>query len=66
MTRLAFISGVEGLDLLPEEAAFFKETRPLGLILFARNLESEAQICRLVGDVRAAVGDDQFWVLIDQ
>ena len=66
MTRLAFISGVEGPELLAEEVAFFKETRPLGLILFARNLESEVQISRLVGDVRAAVGEDQFWVLIDQ
>ena len=66
MTRLAFISGVEGLELLPSERDFFASTRPLGLILFARNLESEAQIKRLIGGVREAVGSDQFWVLIDQ
>lgn len=66
MTRLAFISGVEGLELLPSERDFFASTRPLGLILFARNLESESQIKRLIGDVREAVGLDEFWVLIDQ
>lgn len=66
MTRSAFISGVKGLELLPEEKAFFAESRPLGLILFARNLESEDQIKRLIGDVRECVGDEHFWVLIDQ
>lgn len=66
MTRLAFISGVEGLKLLPSERDFFASTRPLGLILFARNLESNSQIKRLVSDVREAVGSDEFWVLIDQ
>ena len=66
MERLAFISGVEGLELLPRERDFFKDTKPLGLILFARNLESHDQIKRLIADVRQAVGQDQFWVLIDQ
>lgn len=66
MTRLAFISGVAGLDLQPDECRFFAESRPLGLILFARNLESDDQIKRLIGDVRDAVGDEKFWVLIDQ
>ena len=66
MSRLAFIAGVSGPDLLPEEEMFFRDARPLGLILFARNLENAVQICRLVEDVRRAVGETQFWVLIDQ
>ncbi len=66
MERLAFISGIEGLELLPKERDFFKESKPLGLILFARNLESHEQIKRLIADVRDAVGQDHFWVLIDQ
>lgn len=66
MSRLAFISGVEGTELSPKERDFFADTAPLGLILFARNLENHEQIKRLVGDVREAVGAEQFWVLIDQ
>ncbi|GAA6210533.1 beta-N-acetylhexosaminidase [Hyphomicrobiales bacterium 4NK60-0047b] len=66
MNRAAFISGVEGLSLLAHEKDFFRESCPLGLILFARNIESEPQIKRLIGDVRDAVGADDFWVLIDQ
>ena len=66
MNRAAFISGVEGLSLLEHEKGFFSKSRPLGLILFARNIESEDQIKRLIGDVRDAVGAEDFWVLIDQ
>ena len=36
--RAALITGVAGLTLAPREAAFLKEARPAGLILFARNL----------------------------
>lgn len=66
MGRLAFISGVEGVELLPAERDFFAQSKPLGLILFARNLVSAEQIKRLINDVRDAVGEEQFWVLIDQ
>ena len=66
MARLSFVAGVEGATLSDRERDFFAETAPLGLILFARNLESEEQIRRLVGDVRDAAGVDDFWVMIDQ
>lgn len=66
MDRAAFISGVEGTELHPHERDFFASSAPLGLILFARNIESEDQVKRLVGDVRDAVGAEEFWVLIDQ
>ncbi len=62
----AFISGVAGDVLSPAEAAFFRSSRPAGLILFLRNCISHEQIRRLVGDVRDAVGADDFLVLIDQ
>lgn len=65
MTSRAFIAGCAGLALGPEETAFFREAAPWGFILFARNVESPAQVRALVDDLRAAVG----WrapVLIDQ
>jgi beta-N-acetylhexosaminidase len=63
--RTALITGVAGLALAPREAAFFKEARPAGLILFGRNLESHAQIRALIEAVREAVAGDLL-VLIDQ
>lgn len=66
MGRLAFIAGVAGLELSDAERAFYRETRPLGLILFGRNLDNEEQIKCLISDVRVAVGEEQFYVLIDQ
>jgi beta-N-acetylhexosaminidase len=62
----AFITGVSGATLTPDEAAFLRSARPCGFILFGRNCISHDQIRRLVGDVRAAVGSDDLLVLIDQ
>lgn len=64
---LAFITGLSGTTLTPDEAAFLKSAGPAGLILFARNCEDTEQIRRLVGEAREAArqGDD-FLVLIDQ
>jgi beta-N-acetylhexosaminidase len=52
----AAILGCAGPELRPDEAAFFREADPWGFILFARNVESPAQLRRLTGDLRAAVG----------
>lgn len=64
-TAGATILGCAGTDLSADEAAFFRQADPWGFILFARNVESPAQLRRLTGDLRAAVGRDAP-VLIDQ
>lgn len=61
----AYIFGCEGLALTATEAAFFKETRPVGFILFTRNLDNPDQIRRLTSDLREAAGHEAM-VLIDQ
>lgn len=61
----ATILGCAGLDLDADEAAFFRRADPWGFILFGRNVESPAQLRRLTGDLRAAVGRDAP-VFIDQ
>jgi beta-N-acetylhexosaminidase len=61
----ATIFGCAGPTLGRDEAAFFAEADPWGFILFARNVESPAQLRRLTADLRAAVGRDAP-VLIDQ
>lgn len=64
--RAALITGVSGLAPTPAETAFLREVRPAGVILFARNLQSHAQIRALVAAVREAVGSQDLLVLIDQ
>lgn len=61
----ATILGCAGLTLGPEERAFFREADPWGFILFARNVETPAQVARLTADLRDAVGRDAP-VLVDQ
>lgn len=61
----AVIIGCLGTTLSVEERNLFARTKPLGFILFARNVESHEQIRKLCTDLRNAVG----WyapILIDQ
>jgi beta-N-acetylhexosaminidase len=46
MATGAFIAGCAGLELTSAEIAFFGETQPWGLILFARNVDTPDQIAR--------------------
>lgn len=57
--------GCAGARLTESERAFFREARPFGFILFARNIETPGQVAALVADLRDCVG----WrapVMIDQ
>lgn len=64
--RSALIVGVAGTELSEREAAFLKEARPCGLILFARNCAGHDQIRALIASVKDALGSDALLVLIDQ
>ena len=65
-TPKAVIFGCEGPVLTDWEKGFFADTNPLGLILFARNCQSPAQVRALVADFHRAVGREDGPVLIDQ
>lgn len=61
----AVIVGCQGHHLSHEEIALYQKHKPLGFILFARNVDSADQIKRLCDDLRESVG----WyapILIDQ
>ena len=66
MATGAFIAGCAGLELTSAERAFFRETQPWGLILFARNVDSAGQIRALTSGFREIVGRANAPVLIDQ
>lgn len=65
MGRSAAIYGCLGLAPTEQERRFFRDARPWGFIVFARNIESPGQLRRLVGELREAAGHDAP-VLIDQ
>ncbi len=65
MAERAFITGLAGLELSAAERAFVRESRPWGLILFSRNVNTPAQVTELVATFRDAVGR-QAPVLVDQ
>jgi beta-N-acetylhexosaminidase len=66
MNTRAFITGVSGAELSAVEREFIRSERPWGFILFKRNIETPAQVTRLVAELRKAVGDPDAPVLIDQ
>ncbi|GLS87759.1 beta-N-acetylhexosaminidase [Cypionkella aquatica] len=61
----AAIFGCAGLSLTARERDFFRDYDPLGFIVFARNIDTPAQITRLTADLRDSVGRDAP-VLVDQ
>src|SRR4029434_4598307 len=65
MAVRAFITGLAGTTLTPVERAFLREREPWGFIIFARNIETPAQLRRLIASARDAAGRDAP-VLIDQ
>ena len=66
MTTKAFITGVAGTNLSAEERSFIATERPWGFILFKRNVADPAQVTALTDQLRAAVGEPNAPVLIDQ
>ena len=66
MSTKAFITGVAGPELGPDERKFIGAEQPWGFILFKRNIETPAQVASLVAQLRQAVGVSNAPVLIDQ
>lgn len=62
---LPCIFSVEGMTLSEAEASLFRESDPLGFILFARNCDSPEQVLALTASLKEVVGRD-CPVLIDQ
>lgn len=62
---LAVIFSLSGPKLTSKEKSFFKESNPLGFILFGRNCETPEQLEALNKDLKDALGRD-CPILIDQ
>jgi len=64
--RSRAIYGCAATSLSAAEKGFFRQTRPWGFILFARNISDSVQVKALVQELRETVGDEKAPVLIDQ
>lgn len=62
----ALIAGLASAELGADERRFYRDVSPAGTIIFRRNIVDAGQLRRLIGDVRDAVGRDDFLILIDQ
>ncbi len=60
-----FMIGLHGLQLSEQEKAWLRDKPPLGVILFARNIESPEQVKALLSEVRAHTGQET-WAAIDE
>ena len=64
--KRAFIIGVSEQTLTGEEKKFIGSIRPVGLILFARNISSHDQVRALIRSFHETLGEKDALVLIDQ
>jgi len=64
--RSRAIYGLAGKTLSADERAFFREYRPWGFILFARNIEDPEQVRALTAALRETLDDPAAPILIDQ
>lgn len=64
-----FIVGVQGVELTAAERSLWKELRPLGVIIFRRNISKEEHwrddLKRLISELRALSGRAEFIASID-
>ena len=62
----AFITGLAGPALTPDERAFVRGEQPWGFILFKRNIQNRAQVTDLVAELRQLSDRPNAPVLADQ
>ncbi len=63
---LPAIFGLSGTELTADERAFFRDTDPVGYILFGRNIQCREQVRRLADALRAIHGREKLLITIDQ
>src|SRR4249920_3872729 len=58
MAARAFITGLEGFTLSPNERSFLRDARPWGLIIFKRNVSTPDQVAELIQSFRDIAGSE--------
>lgn len=63
---LAAILSVEGLRLTDHEKHLFSKYNPLGVNIFARNIESKEQLKKLTSEIKEVIRRDDVIIAVDQ
>ena len=66
MKKKAIIISINGFQLSQNEILLLSKEKPWGLILFKRNIKSLKQLKKLIKDIRKAVKDKYFPIMIDE
>src|ERR1700730_15464019 len=66
MAPRAFITGLAGTTITPDERSFLRMAAPWGIILFKRNIGNPEQVHELTNEFRSSCGRDDVPVLVDQ
>lgn len=61
-----FFTGIKGTTLSDEEVKFIRDEKIGGVVLFAPNYESPAQLCELVNSIQALRDEYPLFVSVDQ
>ena len=65
MNKSAIILGIKGFNLSLDEKRLLQEKKPLGVILFSRNINNPKQILNLTQSIKKILGKEAM-ILIDQ
>ena len=60
------IFSVSGLNLSNEEKSFFRETNPLGFVLFKRNFKNVKQLKNLINQLKNITSNKNSLIFVDQ
>ena len=66
MKKKAIIISIKSFQLSKNEKFLLSNEKPWGLILFKRNIKSLKQLKKLTNDIRKAVKDKYFPIMIDE
>ena len=65
MNKSSIIVGIKSFSLSSDEKNLFQEKKPLGVILFSRNIKDPKQVFSLTQSIKRFLGTEAM-ILIDQ
>ena len=66
MNRKSIILSIKGLRLSKEEYSLIQNEKPWGIILFKRNIKNINQLKSLTSEIKKAMNDSLYPILIDE
>ena len=65
MTNYAVVVGIKGLFLSEKEKEYLKKYKPIGVILFKRNILNKTQVTSLIKETKTILGS-KVLIMVDQ